>query len=162
MRAVPGGNRQPGELSLADVPAACKRRRVAAGLYERTDDELDAVRREFELHELAVEDALHAHQRPKLEIYDESVFVCSRPAADVDETEQVEVGEINMFVGDAFIVIVRHGEASPLRDVRHRIEHRPDLVSCGPGAIAYAIVDKVVDDYGPVITGIENDIRRWS
>ena len=65
-----------------------------------------------------------------------------------------------MFVGDGFIVVVRHGEASPLRDVRRRIEHRPDLVACGPATIAYAIVDKVVDNYGPVINGIENDIRE--
>jgi magnesium transporter len=156
------GRRQPGELSLADVPAACKRKNafVWLGLYEPTDEELDAVGREFELHELAVEDALHAHQRPKLEIYDESVFVVLKTARYVDETEQVELGEINMFVGEGFIVVVRHGEASPLRDVRRRIEQRPDLVACGPGAIAYAIVDKVVDDYAPVITGIENDIRE--
>jgi magnesium transporter len=156
------GRRQPGELSLADVPAACKRKNafVWLGLYEPTDEELDAVRREFDLHELAVEDALHAHQRPKLEIYDESVFVVLKTARYVDETEQVEIGEINMFVGDGFIVVVRHGEASPLRDVRRRIEHRPDLVACGPATIAYAIVDKVVDDYGPVINGIENDIRE--
>ena len=156
------GRRQPGELALADVPAACKRKNafVWLGLYEPTDEELDAVRREFDLHELAVEDALHAHQRPKLEIYDESVFVVLKTARYVDETEQVEIGEINMFVGDGFIVVVRHGEASPLRDVRRRIEHRPDLVACGPATIAYAIVDKVVDDYGPVINGIENDIRE--
>ena len=156
------GQRRPGELDLSDVPAACKRENafVWLGLYEPTDEELDAVRREFELHELAVEDALHAHQRPKLEMYDESVFVVLKTARYVDETEQVEVGEINMFVGDGFIVVVRHGEASPLRDVRHRIENRPDLVACGPGAIAYAIVDKVVDDYAPVIKGIENDIRE--
>jgi magnesium transporter len=156
------GQRQPGELSLADVPAACKRKDafVWLGLYEPTDEELDVVRREFELHELAVEDALHAHQRPKLEMYDESVFVVLKTARYVDETEQVEVGEINMFVGDGFIVVVRHGEASPLRDVRRRVEARPDLVACGPAAIAYAIVDKVVDDYAPVIAGIDNDIRE--
>jgi magnesium transporter len=144
------------------VPAACKRQNafVWLGLYEPTDEELDVVRREFQLHELAVEDALHAHQRPKLEIYDESVFVVLKTARYVDETESVEVGEINMFVGDGFIVVVRHGEASPLRDVRRRVEARPDLVAWGPGAIAYAIVDKVVDDYAPVQAGIENDIRE--
>ncbi len=156
------GRRVPGELALSDIPAACHRRNafVWLGLYEPTEDEFDAVRREFELHELAVEDAICAHQRPKLEIYGELVFVVLKTARYIDETEAVEIGEIMMFVGESFIVVVRHGEGSPLSAVRRRIESRPDLLQHGPGAVAYAIVDKVVDDYAPVIVGIDTDIRE--
>ncbi|MCI0636554.1 MAG: magnesium/cobalt transporter CorA [Actinobacteria bacterium] len=156
------GLRQPGELALDEVPAACHRENafVWLGLHEPTEEEFDAVRREFELHELAVEDAICAHQRPKLEIYGESVFVVLKTARYVDHEEAVEIGEIMMFVGPSFIVVVRHGEASPLGDVRRRIEHRPDLLRHGPVAVAYAITDKVVDDYAPVIAGIDNDIQE--
>jgi magnesium transporter len=156
------GLRQPGELTLDDVSAACHRENafVWLGLYEPTEEEFDAVRREFELHELAVEDAVSAHQRPKLEVYDDSVFVVLKTARYVDEHEVVEIGEIMMFVGQGFIVVVRHGEGSPLAGVRKRVEDRPDLLRCGPGAVAYAITDQVVDDYLPAINGIDNDIQE--
>ncbi|MGH9014208.1 MAG: magnesium/cobalt transporter CorA [Acidimicrobiia bacterium] len=156
------GERQPGRLSLDDVPAACHRDNafVWIGLYEPTEQEFDAVRREFELHELAVEDAINAHQRPKFEIYGESVLAVLKTARYIDETESVEIGEIAMFVGRSFIVVVRHGQASPLDVVRRRVERRPDLLRCGPGAVAHAIVDKVVDDYLPVMTGLGNDIQE--
>ena len=156
------GERQPGTLSLDEVPAACHRANafVWIGLYEPTELEFDAVRREFELHELAVEDAINAHQRPKFEVYGESVLAVLKTARYIDETESVEIGEIAMFVGRSFIVVVRHGEASPLDVVRHRVERRPDLLRCGPGAVAHAIVDKVVDDYIPVMTGLGNDIQE--
>jgi magnesium transporter len=156
------GQRQPGDLALSEVPAACNRENafVWIGLYEPTGEEFDSVAREFELHELAVEDAICAHQRPKLEIYDQSVFVVLKTARYIDETEAVEIGEIMMFVGAGFIVVVRHGEGSPLGDVRRRVESRPDLLRNGPGAVAYAIIDKVVDDYAPVIAGIDKDIRE--
>jgi magnesium transporter len=156
------GERQPGTLSLDEVPAACHRDNafVWIGLYEPTELEFDAVRREFELHELAVEDAINAHQRPKFEVYGESVLAVLKTARYIDETESVEIGEIAMFVGRSFIVVVRHGEASPLDVVRRRVERRPDLLRCGPGAVAHAIVDKVVDDYLPVMTGIGNDIQE--
>lgn len=156
------GRRVPGSLELRDVPAACRRKNafVWLGLFEPTEDEFTAVAREFELHELAVEDAIQAHQRPKLEIYDESVFVVLKTARYIDETEAVEIGEIMMFVGARFIVVVRHGEGSPLTDVRKRVEAHPDLFRLGPSAIAYAVVDKVVDDYSPVIAGIDKDIRE--
>jgi magnesium transporter len=156
------GRRVPGNLALSDVPEACHRENafVWLGLHEPTAEEFDAVRREFQLHELAVEDAICAHQRPKLEIYDETVFVVLKTARYIDETEAVELGEIMMFVGEDFIVVVRHGEGSPLSTVRRRIESRPDLLRHGPVAVAYAIVDKVVDDYSPVIAGIDKDIRE--
>ena len=156
------GHRHPGTLPFDEVASACHRKDafVWIGLYEPTEAEFDTVRREFELHELAVEDAIKAHQRPKLEVYDDTILSVLKTARYIDETEDVEIGEIQLFVGSGFIVVVRHGEGSPLAGVRHQVEQRPDLLRCGPAAVAHAIVDKVVDDYGPVLNGIENDIRE--
>jgi magnesium transporter len=160
--AYEDGRRVPGALALGDVPEACRRPNgfVWLGLFEPTEEEFEKVARQFVLHELAVEDAIVAHQRPKLEIYDDSVFVVLKTARYIDETEAVELGEINMFVGDSFIVVVRHGESSPLTDVRRRVESHPDLARLGPSAIAYAVLDRVIDDYAPVIDGIDKDIRE--
>ena len=133
---------------------------VWLGLHEPTPDELDSVRREFKLHELAVEDALHAHQRPKLEVYDDTLFVVLKPARYVDSEEVVETGEIHIFVSKGFVVAVRHGEASALRDARKRLEQRQELLEAGPGGVLYAIVDKVVDDYEPVVEGLAQDIQQ--
>jgi magnesium transporter len=157
-----GGRRRDGELDLHGASEACRQDGafVWLGLYEPTPDELDAVRREFNLHELAVEDALHAHQRPKLEVYDDTLFVVLKPARYIDSEERVETGEIHLFVSDAFVVAVRHGEASSLRDARKRLEHRSELLSSGTGAVLYAIVDKVVDDYEPVVEGLAHDIQQ--
>ena len=154
------GQRTEGRLALADVPAACQRAGafVWLGLYEPTNEEFDAVRAAFGLHELAVEDAVKAHQRPKLEAYDDSLFLVLKTARYLDAEERVEFGEILLFVGESFIVHVRHGEATALTPVRRAVEARPDLLRCGPGAVLHAVVDHVVDDYGPVIAGLENDI----
>jgi magnesium transporter len=116
------------------------------------------VAEEFGLHSLAVEDAVKAHQRPKIEHYDETLFVVLRPARYIDETETVEFGEVHVFVGEDFVVTVRHGAASELGKVRSRLEGEADLLRLGPEAILYAIMDRVVDDYGPVVVGLENDI----
>ncbi|MGH8998051.1 MAG: magnesium/cobalt transporter CorA [Acidimicrobiia bacterium] len=131
---------------------------VWMGLHEPTADELADATRAFGLHELAVEDALKAHQRPKLEVYDESLFVVLKTARYLDAEEAVEFGEILVFAGAGFVVVVRHGGASPLGSVRKAVEGRPELARCGPGAVLHAIVDRVVDDYAPVIEGLENDI----
>jgi magnesium transporter len=128
------------------------------GLYEPTEEEFDSIRREFQLHELAVEDAIHAHQRPKLEVYEGMVFIVLKTARYVDPEEVVRLGEILIFLGHDYIITVRHGEASELKDVRHRLEEEPDLLSHGPGAVLHAIVDKVVDDYGPALIGLGEDI----
>jgi magnesium transporter len=156
------GRRHDGDLSLEEASRACLRDGafVWLGLYEPTSDELDSVRREFDLHELAVEDAVNAHQRPKLEVYDDTLFVVLKPARYVDSEEVVETGEIHVFVSTSFVVAVRHGEASSLRDARKRLEHRRDLLEAGPGAVLYAIVDKVVDDYEPVVEGLATDIQQ--
>jgi magnesium transporter len=128
------------------------------GLYAPAHEELDAVAREFGLHELAVEDAVKAHQRPKLERYDETLFLALRPARYVDEDETVLFGEVEIFVGPSFVITVRHGDAPELGPVRRRLERRPDLLQRGPLAIVYAILDHVVDGYAPVIAGLENDV----
>jgi magnesium transporter len=130
------------------------------GLYAPSEEEFDAVKREFQLHELAVEDAIKAHQRPKLEVYDDTLFLVLKTARYLDEPEEVEFGEILVFVGEAFVVTVRHGEASELRGVRQEVEQRPDLLRCGPGAVLHAIVDRVVDDYQPVLAGLEDDVEE--
>jgi len=156
------GRRRTGTLGVEQAAAAGREAEsfVWLGLFEPTEQEFDEVRRAFGLHELAMEDAIEAHQRPKLEVYDESLFVVLKTARYVDAVEQVEFGEIQVFVGDSFVVHVRHGEASALRDARRRIEARPDLLELGPGAVLYAVVDQVVDDYLPVVRGLENDIRE--
>jgi len=156
------GRRRPGDLSLDELSSAChaKNAFVWIGLHEPTEEEFDAVRREFELHELAVEDAIKAHQRPKLEVYDDMVFVVYKAARYVEATETVEIGEVQMFVGVDFVIVVRHGEASALTPARRWLENRPELMRYGPAAVGYAIADRIVDDYAPVIEGLDNDIRE--
>jgi len=128
------------------------------GLYRPTEEEFASVAGEFGLHELAVEDAIQAHQRPKLERYGNTLFVVLRPARYLDAPEEVEFGEIHIFVGKDFVITVRHGEAPALSEVRRRLEEDPDLLRRGPEAILYAIMDRVVDGYAPVVRGLENDI----
>ncbi len=133
---------------------------VWIGLHEPTEDEFDSVRREFALHELAVEDAMHGHQRPKLEVYDDDHLFLVLKTARYFEPDELEFGEILIFVGDHYIVSVRHGEATPLHDVRLSLEKRPELLKCGTGAVLHAIMDKVVDDYAPVLTNLDIDITE--
>jgi magnesium transporter len=156
------GRRHGAQLEPADAFRACQQDDafVWLGLHEPSADEFDSVRREFNLHELAVEDAIHAHQRPKLEVYGDTLFIVLKPARYVDPEEAVQIGEIMLFVNEAFVISVRHGEASALRQVRERLDRHPDLVSAGTGAVLYAIVDKVVDDYEPVVDGVAVDIQQ--
>jgi len=128
------------------------------GLYRPTRDEMAAVAHEFGLHELAVEDAVSAHQRPKLERYDNNLFTVLRPARYLDDSETVEFGELHIFTGPNFVVTIRHAETGGVARVRHRLEQRPDLLRHGPEAVLYALLDQVVDDYAPVVAGLENDI----
>lgn len=118
------------------------------------------MRQEFDLHELAVEDAIKAHQRPKLEQYEDSLLLVLKTARYDDVEEAVVLGEILLFLGPGFIVVVRHGEASQLREVRRKLEGRPDFLALGPSAVLHAIVDRVVDDYAPVVQGVEQDIEQ--
>lgn len=128
------------------------------GLYRPTPEEVRTVAWEFDLHELAEEDTNQAHQRPKLERYGDTLFTVLRPARYVDETEKVEFGELHVFTGPRFVVTVRHAESPDLGLVRRRLEEERTTLRLGPYGVLYAILDQVVDDYDPVIAGLENDI----
>ena len=115
----------------------------------------------FELHPLAVEDAVHAHQRAKLEVHGgDTLFVVLKTARYVDSDELIEIGEVMVFLGERFVVTVRHGEGSPLHDVRLDLEAHPDLLGIGPSSVLYAIADRIVDDYLAVIDGIAVDLEE--
>ncbi|WP_460496985.1 magnesium and cobalt transport protein CorA [Glycomyces tarimensis] len=128
------------------------------GLYRPDKAAVESIAAEFGMHELAVEDALEAHQRPKLERYGETLFVVLRPARYVDPIEVVDVGELHVFLGNDFVVTIRHSETPDLRDVRRRLESEPELLGLGPEAVLYAILDQIVDDYAPVLRGLAIDL----
>ncbi|MER5596900.1 magnesium and cobalt transport protein CorA [Streptomyces sp. NPDC002265] len=128
------------------------------GLARPTEGELLSLASEFDLHPLSVEDALEAHQRPKLERYGDTLFVVLRAARYLDAPEEVDFGELHVFVGPDFVITVRHGAAPNLSAVRRRMEDTPDLLKLGPEAVLYAILDAVVDGYAPVVAGVQNDI----
>jgi magnesium transporter len=128
------------------------------GLYRPSPEELDAVTREFDLPALAVEDALAGHQRAKMEKYGTATFVALRPARYLDAEERVEFGEVHLFLGADFLISVRHAESPDLAQVRRRMESDPSLLAKGPLAALYAVLDQVVDEYFPVVAGVENDI----
>ncbi|MBA2345551.1 MAG: magnesium/cobalt transporter CorA [Rubrobacter sp.] len=154
------GKRVDEPRSLTETHESAKERGGVAwiGLYRPTRDEFEAVAGEFGLHELAVEDAIVAHQRPKLERYGETLFVVLKAARYLDGPETVEFGEVHVFLGHDFVVTVRHGEAPDLASVRRRMEREPDLLGQGSEAILYAVMDRIVDDYAPVVRGLENDV----
>jgi magnesium transporter len=156
------GKRRDGELSLEEAGAACRRAGafVWLGVVEPAAAEFESIAREFDLHELAVEDAVKAHQRPKLEIYGDSLLVVIKTARYVDSEEVVEIGEVLLFVHPTFLVSVRHGETDALASARRRLESSPDLMRHGPGAALYAILDGVVDDYEEVAAGVDYDIQE--
>jgi magnesium transporter len=130
------------------------------GLYRPAEDELMSAALQLELHELAVEDAVTARQRPKLERYGDTLFVVLRAARYRDDTEEVDFGELHLVVGSNFVLTVRHSEAPDLAVVRQRVEGEPDLLRLGPGAVLYAVLDAVVDGYAPVVAGLHNDIEE--
>ena len=128
------------------------------GMLRPDEAEIRAVAKEFNLHPLAVEDTINAHQRPKLEQYGDVLFVVLRPARYVDREEDVEIGEVHLFLGPDFVITVRHAAEPDLGEVRTRLEADPELLRQGSNAVLYAVLDKVVDDYGPVLDGLQNDI----
>jgi magnesium transporter len=131
---------------------------VWVAMFEPARAELDQMAEEFGLHELAVEDAIVAHQRPKIERYGETLFVVLRAATYLDADEEVEFGEIHVFVGPNFVLTVRHSRTPDLAVVRQRMEASPELLALGPEAVLYAILDSVVDGYAPVVAGLDKDI----
>ncbi|WP_327745286.1 magnesium and cobalt transport protein CorA [Streptomyces europaeiscabiei] len=128
------------------------------GLARPTEAELLSLAAEFDLHPLAVEDAMEAHQRPKLERYGDTLFVVLRAARYLDASEEVDFAELHVFVGPDFVITVRHGAAPDLSAVRRRMEETPELLKLGPEAVLYAILDAVVDGYVPVVAGVQNDV----
>jgi magnesium transporter len=151
-----------GPVSLED--AAARRAQggfVWLGLFEPRAEELAQVRDTFGLHELAVEDVQTFHMRPKIESYDQDVrLVILRTARYNDAAEEVEFGEISVFLASSFVITVRQGVASELRGARQRLEQRPELLAAGSASALWAILDQVVDDYAPVVAGLENDIDQ--
>ncbi|GII62431.1 magnesium transporter CorA [Sphaerisporangium krabiense] len=174
-----GGRESPAHQSLIDSAVYVDGRRVASppslseavaalrstpgsmawiGMYRPRESEILNVAEEFGLHELAVEDAIVAHQRPKADRYGETLFLVLRAAQYLDSPEKVEFGELHVFVGPDFVLTVRHSEAPDLSKVRRRMEDDPELLRQGPQAVLYAILDTVVDGYAPVVAGLQKDI----
>ncbi|MDX6615390.1 MAG: magnesium transporter [Solirubrobacterales bacterium] len=133
---------------------------VWIGLHDPEPGTLDELKKLFHLHELAVEDAEQTHGRPKIEDYDEMWFIVLKTAHYHEDREEVHFGEVHVFAGPGFAITVRHGPGSELSPARSRLEVRPDLLRMGPAAVVWAVMDKVVDDYGPVVEGIEDDIEE--
>jgi magnesium transporter len=132
------------------------------GLFEPDQGELAEVQQRFGLHDLAIEDAQSFHLRPKIEKYADGgvVFAVLRTARYLDEREEVDFGEVSVFVSRTFVITVRQGGASHLHEARMRLEQRPDLLKGGTTAVLWAILDAIVDDYAPVIEGLESDIEE--
>jgi magnesium transporter len=154
------GRRSADPRSLDETYEMLRERRGMAwiGLYRPGVEEILSIAKEFDLHDLAVEDAVAAHQRPKLERYGTTLFTVLRPAHYSDSEETVEFGELHVFTGTDFVVTIRHAETPDLGLVRKRLEEAPELLRLGPEAVLYAILDQVVDEYGPVVAGLENDV----
>jgi magnesium transporter len=133
-------------------------RMVWLGLYRPDPGELGELAEQYGLPELAVEDAIKAHQRPKFERYGDTLFVVLKAARYLDAAEEVDFGELHLFLGPNFVITVRHSESPDLSRVRRRLESDPELLARGSEAVLYAILDAVVDGYAPVVAGLENDI----
>ena len=142
-----------GEVAIPDISEVLKQpgRFVWVGLHEPDEEMLAEIQQEFSLHDLAVEDAARAHQRPKLERYGDSIFVVLRTAHIDPATGEIDYGETHLFVGANYIVSVRHGPSLPYDEVRTRCEATPDLLAKGPGFVLYALMDFIVDQYFPLV-----------
>ena len=157
-----GHRRDEGAVPLDEAATRCGQGGfVWLGLFEPGEAELAQVRETFGLHELAVEDAQTFHMRPKIETYDRDIqLVILRTARYDDDAEEVEFGEISIFLAPSFVITVRQGVASELRGARQRLEQRPELLAAGSSSALWAILDQVVDGYAPVIAGLERDIDQ--
>jgi magnesium transporter len=163
-----GGRREPGSPSYADAVPAVRAHGgfVWIGLYEPDERALSTVAAEFGLHPLAVEDAVHAHQRPKLERYGDLLFAVFKTVRYCPHdqltptTDVVRTGELMVFTGTDFVITVRHGSHGGLADLRHRLERNAKLLDHGPTAVLYAIADQVVDDYLDVAARVRTDVEE--
>ncbi|MEQ7846250.1 magnesium/cobalt transporter CorA [Nocardioides kribbensis] len=145
LHAMRAAVRQPGDF-------------VWVGLHQPAEHELEDVALAFGLHPLAVEDAVKAHQRPKLEVYGDSLFLVLKTLWYVDEDDAVETGEISLFIGTDFIVTVRHGQGSELQSARRYLESKESVLTHGPSAVVYAVTDRVVDAYIAVVDSLQEDV----
>ena len=158
--AVYAGGRRLAPRSLGETYNSCHGpdRFAWVTLYEPTEEEFVSVAEEFQLHELAVDDAIQDHQRSKLERYGDYLVAVLKPARYLEDTKRLQFGEIHAFVGEAFIITVRYGEDSALDEARRRMEGEPDRLRRGPNAVFYEIMRLVIEGYAPVVEGLENDI----
>jgi magnesium transporter len=158
--AIYVGGKRSETSRLEGIRSACRQRGGFAwiGLVEPEGGELASVSSELDLPEMAVQGAIKAHHRPKVERYGGTLFIVLRTARYLDEEERVEFGEIHLFLGRDYIVTVRHGETISLEAVRKTLESEPEFLSKGTEAVLWAVVDRVVSDYEPVIDGLENDV----
>ncbi|MGI8721976.1 MAG: magnesium/cobalt transporter CorA [Geodermatophilaceae bacterium] len=137
---------------------------VWLGLHEPSAEDFTDIAVRYGLHPLAVEDAVHAHQRPKLERYDDMLFMVLKTAGYVEHDELtatsqiVETGEVMVFLGSNYVITVRHGKLSPLRGLRQRLEEQPDLLTHGPSAVLWGVADMIADQYVIVADAVEDDV----
>ena len=158
--AVYRDGRKISDIDLKDISAELSQSGnfVWIGLHDPQPEMLHAIQHEFGLHELAVEDALHAHQRPKLEAYGTTLFIVMRTAQMKEHT--IEMGETHLFLGSNFLVTVRHGSTKTYTEVRTRCESTPHLLRKGPGFALYAVMDAIVDQYFPVMDALEEELAE--
>jgi magnesium transporter len=156
------GHRTKGPEDLSDALANARAAGgfVWIGLHEPTKHEFATVTEEFGLHPLAVEDALKAHQRPKLEVYDDSLFMVLKPVVYEPDSDAVSTSEVMIFLGNGFVVTVRHGDGVPLGAVRKRLEQEPEMLGKGPTSVLYALADASVDHYLDVATELGTDLEE--
>jgi magnesium transporter len=157
------GAREPVEGDLHDALLVARSRGdsfIWMGLHEPRAEELEKVSKEFDLHPLAIEDAVKAHQRPKVEQFDDSTFVVLKTVRYDEASQQIDLGDVMLFIGDSFVVSVRHGQGRALAGVRRRLEQDARLLACGPSAVLYLISDAIVDDYSEVSLAVEADIEE--
>lgn len=156
-----GGRRRGGTVPLAtalEQAHALDDGFVWIGLHDPSTAAVERLGQQFDLHPLVVEDAIHAHQRPKLEPHGDLLFLVLKTAAYRDAEERVEIGELMLVLGPRFVVSIRHGDAMPLHDLRQRLEQDAALLARGPSAVFHAIADHVVDEYSVVLDGLSNDV----
>jgi magnesium transporter len=148
------------DLAIEDIEQALTRKDqfVWLGLYEPDEALLRQVQRQFHLHDLAIEDAYNAHQRPKLEVYEGSLFVVLRTAQRQGTPPHLEFGETHVFVGPNYVVTVRHGSLRSHAGLRARCECTPQLLAKGPAYVLYALMDFVTDQYLPIVSALEDEV----
>ncbi|MGH7310787.1 MAG: magnesium/cobalt transporter CorA [Candidatus Rokuibacteriota bacterium] len=159
--AVYAGGCRVADISLDDISEVLKQddeRFIWIGLHGPDEPLLRKVQAEFGLHDLAIEDALRAHQRPKLELYDGSLFVVLRTVR-MEPDRPLETGETHIFVGSRYVISVRHGSSLSYSAVRARCEANPQLLALGPGFVLYALMDFIVDQYFPVVEALESQLE---